>query len=57
MMKEYVHRYINFWVGKLVEKSFIFLGVEEHPKFPKKKFKPKTCTFVEFRALLVKNIL
>lgn len=56
-MKEYVHRYINFWVGKLVEKSFIFLGVEEHPKFPKKKFKPKTCTFVEFRALLVKNIL
>ena len=25
--------------------------------FLKKKFKPKTCTFVEFRALLVKNIL
>ena len=36
-----VHRYIDFWVGKLVEKSFIFLGVEEHPKFPKKNSNPK----------------
>ena len=44
-MKEYVHRYINFWVGKLVEKSFIFLGVEEHPKFPKKKIQTQNLHF------------